>query len=109
VRGLSEGLVPATDKVVAKVRARFGGELKYAFSGGAAIPPRSRSSSTARRHCLMRAIPTETSLIATANPNNRKIGSVGVDLVKVSISERRSCYGNVGQATTTVRTRTRRC
>ncbi len=68
------------DKVVfSKVRARFGGRLKYAFSGGAAI---SREVAEFIDNLGITVYEgyglTETSPIATANfPGNRRIGSVG--------------------------------
>ncbi|HEX8439729.1 long-chain fatty acid--CoA ligase [Archangium sp.] len=68
------------DKVVfSKVRARFGGRMKYAFSGGAAI---SREVAEFIDNLGITVYEgyglTETSPIATANyPANRKIGSVG--------------------------------
>lgn len=68
------------DKVVfSKVRARFGGKLKYAFSGGAAI---SREVAEFIDNLGIMVYEgyglTETSPIFTANyPGNRKIGSVG--------------------------------
>jgi long-chain acyl-CoA synthetase len=65
--------------VFSKVRERFGGKLKYAFSGGAAI-----SREVAEFIDSMGVVVyegyglTETSPIATANcPGARKIGSVG--------------------------------
>jgi long-chain acyl-CoA synthetase len=68
------------DKLVfAKVRDRFGGRLKYAFSGGAAI---SREVAEFIDNLGITVYEgyglTETSPIFTANyPGNRKIGSVG--------------------------------
>jgi len=70
----------AVDKVVfTKVRAKFGGRLRYAVSGGAAISKEvaefidSLGIEVYEGYGL-----TETSPIATANwPNERKIGSVG--------------------------------
>lgn len=68
------------DKVVfSKVRARFGGRLKYAFSGAAAI---SREVAEFIDNLGITVYEgyglTETSPIATANyPGHRKIGSVG--------------------------------
>lgn len=68
------------DKVVfSKVRERFGGRLKYAFSGGAAI---SREVAEFIDNLGITVYEgyglTETSPIATANwPGHRKIGSVG--------------------------------
>jgi long-chain acyl-CoA synthetase len=71
------------DKVVfSKVRARFGGRMKYAFSGGAAI---SREVAEFIDNLGITVYEgyglTETSPIATANfPGNRRIGSVGKPL-----------------------------
>jgi long-chain acyl-CoA synthetase len=90
---LPESLVLAiTDKVVfAKVRARFGGELKYAFSGGAAISKEVAEFIDSLGITVYEGYGlTETSPITTANwPNNRKIGSVGKTIpgVKVKISD----------------------
>ena len=90
---LGEGLVLAlTDKVVfSKVRARFGGNLKYAFSGGAAISTEVAEFIDSLGITVYEGYGlTETSPIATANwPNNRKIGSVGKPIpgVKVTISD----------------------
>lgn len=89
---LGEGLVLAlTDKVVfSKVRARFGGNLKYAFSGGAAISTDVAEFIDGLGITVYEGYGlTETSPITTANwPNSRKIGSVGKAItgVKVSIS-----------------------
>ncbi len=91
--GLAEGLVLAiTDKVVfSKVRARFGGNLKYAFSGGAAISREVAEFIDGLGITVYEGYGlTETSPIATANwPNNRKIGSVGKPIpgVKVKIAD----------------------
>lgn len=90
---LVEGLVLAvTDKVVfAKVRGRFGGKLKYAFSGGAAISSEVAEFIDGLGITVYEGYGlTETSPIAIANwPNNRKIGSVGKAIpgVKVKIGE----------------------
>src|SRR5262249_48787010 len=85
-----EGLVLAlTDKVVfSKVRARFGGALKYAFSGGAAISTEVAEFIDGLGITVYEGYGlTETSPIATANwPNNRKIGSVGKAIPDVTIS-----------------------
>ncbi len=68
------------DRLVgSKVRARFGGQLKYAISGGAAI---SRAVAEFIDDLGIQVYEgyglTETSPIATANaPGHRKIGSVG--------------------------------
>ena len=89
---LGEGLVLAlTDKVVfSKVRARFGGNLKYAFSGGAAISTDVAEFIDGLGITVYEGYGlTETSPITTANwPGNRKIGSVGKQIpgVKVEIS-----------------------
>jgi long-chain acyl-CoA synthetase len=89
---LGEGLVLAlTDKVVfSKVRARFGGNLKYAFSGGAAISTDVAEFIDGLGITVYEGYGlTETSPITTANwPSNRKIGSVGKPIpgVKVEIS-----------------------
>jgi long-chain acyl-CoA synthetase len=90
---LGESLVAAlTDKVVfTKVRARFGGELKYAFSGGAAISTEVAEFIDGLGITVYEGYGlTETSPIATANwPGSRKIGSVGKAIpgVKISISD----------------------
>jgi long-chain acyl-CoA synthetase len=76
------------DKIVAsKVRERFGGRLRYAFSGGAAL-----SKDVAEFIDNLGILVyegyglTETSPIATANtPNGRRIGSVGKPIPKVTI------------------------
>jgi len=87
---LGETLVLAiTDKVVFnKVRARFGGNLKYAFSGGAAISTEVAEFIDGLGITVYEGYGlTETSPIATANwPNNRKIGSVGKAIPGVTIS-----------------------
>ena len=77
------------DKLVAeKVRARFGGRLKYAFSGGAALSKDvgefidNLGITVYEGYGL-----TETSPIATANtPAGRKIGSVGRAIPGVTIT-----------------------
>jgi long-chain acyl-CoA synthetase len=90
---LGEGLVLAiTDRLVfSKVRARFGGQLSYAFSGGAAISTEVAEFIDSLGITVYEGYGlTETSPIATANwPGNRKIGSVGKPIpgVKVKISE----------------------
>jgi long-chain acyl-CoA synthetase len=79
--GLAEGLVVGlADKLVfSKVRARFGGRLKYAFSGGAAISREVAEFIDSLGVTVYEGYGlTETSPITTANwPGNRKIGSVG--------------------------------
>ena len=76
------------DKLVfSKVRDRFGGRLKYAFSGGAAL---SREVAEFIDNLGIMVYEgyglTETSPIATANsPSGRKIGSVGKPIPGVRI------------------------
>ncbi|MBS2016174.1 MAG: long-chain fatty acid--CoA ligase [Deltaproteobacteria bacterium] len=90
---LGESLVLAiTDKVVFnKVRARFGGNLKYAFSGGAAISTEVAEFIDGLGITVYEGYGlTETSPITSANwPGHRKIGSVGKAIpgVKVTISD----------------------
>jgi long-chain acyl-CoA synthetase len=76
------------DKVVfSKVRARFGGRLKYAFSGGAAIAREVAEFIDNLGITVYEGYGlTETSPIVTANyPGNRKIGSVGKVLPGVRV------------------------
>jgi long-chain acyl-CoA synthetase len=77
-----------TDRVVfSKVRARFGGRLKYAFSGGAAISRDVAEFIDSLGVTVYEGYGlTETSPIATANwPGQRKIGSVGKAIPGVKI------------------------
>jgi long-chain acyl-CoA synthetase len=70
----------ATDKLVfSKVRGKFGGKLKYAFSGGAAISREVAEFIDSLGITVYEGYGlTETSPIATANvPGERRIGSVG--------------------------------
>jgi long-chain acyl-CoA synthetase len=87
--GLGEGLILAlTDRLVfSKVRARFGGRLKYAFSGGAAISREVAEFIDSLGVTVYEGYGlTETSPIATANYfHHRKIGSVGKALPGVRI------------------------
>jgi long-chain acyl-CoA synthetase len=87
--GLGEGLVLAlTDKLVfSKVRARFGGKLKYAFSGGAAISTEVAEFIDSLGIMVYEGYGlTETSPISTANwRNSRKIGSVGKPIPGVTV------------------------
>ncbi|HEX8824969.1 MAG TPA: long-chain fatty acid--CoA ligase, partial [Archangium sp.] len=88
------------DKVVfSKVRARFGGRLKYAFSGAAAI---SREVAEFIDNLGITVYEgyglTETSPIATANfPGNRKIGSVGKAIPDTRVTIDRSETGDPKQ------------
>jgi long-chain acyl-CoA synthetase len=73
-------LLSAVDRLVfAKVRARFGGHLKYAFSGGAALSTEVAEFIDALGIKVYEGYGlTETSPVATANsPGARKVGSVG--------------------------------
>jgi long-chain acyl-CoA synthetase len=73
-------LLKLVDKVVfEKVRARFGGNLKYAFSGGAALSRDVAEFIDSLGIIVFEGYGlTETSPVATANvPGGRKIGSVG--------------------------------
>jgi long-chain acyl-CoA synthetase len=84
-----ESLVLAlTDRVVfSKVRGRFGGQLSYAFSGGAAISKEVAEFIDSLGITVYEGYGlTETSPIATANyPGNRKIGSVGKPIPHVQV------------------------
>jgi long-chain acyl-CoA synthetase len=76
------------DKLVAsKVRARFGGRLRYAFSGGAALSKDVGEFIDNLGILVYEGFGlTETSPIATANtPQGRKIGSVGKPIPRVTI------------------------
>ncbi|MBZ0117533.1 MAG: long-chain fatty acid--CoA ligase [Sandaracinaceae bacterium] len=96
-QGKSSGWVNLKHKlldglVFSKVRARFGGRLKYAFSGGAAI---SREVAEFVDNLGILVYEgyglTETSPIATANwPGSRKIGSIGKAIPGVRIEIDRS-------------------
>ena len=73
-------LLKVVDRLVfAKVRARFGGHLKYAFSGGAALSTEVAEFIDSLGITVYEGYGlTETSPIATANsPGSRKVGSVG--------------------------------
>ena len=77
------------DKVVFdKVRARLGGRLKYAISGGAALSRDVAEFIDAIGIVVFEGYGlTETSPVATANrPDARKIGSVGLPLPGVRIA-----------------------
>ncbi len=73
-------LLKLVDRLVfAKVRARFGGQLKYAFSGGAALSREVAEFIDSLGITVYEGYGlTETSPVVTANaPGARKIGSVG--------------------------------
>lgn len=78
------------DKVVfSKVRDRFGGRLKYAFSGGAALSREVAEFIDDMNILVYEGYGlTETSPISTANfpgSNNRKIGTIGKPIPGVTI------------------------
>ena len=81
-------LLTLVDRLVfSKVRARFGGKLKYAFSGGAALSREVAEFIDSLGILVYEGYGlTETSPIATANsPGSRKIGSVGRPLPGVRV------------------------
>lgn len=76
------------DKVVfSKVRDRFGGRLKYAFSGGAALSKEVAEFIDDMNITVYEGYGlTETSPIATANyPGTRKIGTIGKEIPGVKV------------------------
>lgn len=85
------------DKLVfSKVRDRFGGNLRYAFSGGAAISKEVAEFIDSLGILVYEGYGlTETSPIATANwPGARKIGTVGKAIPGVKIAIDRSVTGD---------------
>lgn len=87
----------AADRLVFdKVRARFGGRLKYAFSGGAAISKEVAEFIDGIGVMVYEGYGlTETSPIATANcPGRRRIGSVGRAIPGVKIVIDKSVTGD---------------
>jgi long-chain acyl-CoA synthetase len=82
--------------VFSKVRGRFGGRLKYAISGSAALSPEVASFIDALGITVYEGYGlTETSPIATANwPGARKMGSVGKAIPGVSIQIDRTITGD---------------
>jgi long-chain acyl-CoA synthetase len=77
----------ANKVIFTKVRAKLGGQLKYAFSGGAALSKNVAEFIDGIGIMVYEGYGlTETSPIATANcPNSRKIGSVGKAIPGVKI------------------------
>ncbi len=73
--------------VFSKVRDRFGGRLKYAISGGAAISPEVAEFISALGLTVYEGYGlTETSPVAAANiPGFRKVGTVGKEIPGVRI------------------------
>lgn len=93
-RGQVSGLTSLKDKffdklVFSKVRERFGGRLRYAFSGGAALNPEVAKFIDNLHITVYEGYGlTETSPVVSVNgPKGRKIGSVGrpIENVKVVI------------------------
>jgi long-chain acyl-CoA synthetase len=81
-------LLELVDKVVfQKVRARFGGRLKYAFSGGAALSREVAEFIDSLGIIVYEGYGlTETSPVVTANvPGGRRIGSVGLPIPGVRV------------------------
>ena len=82
--------------IFSTVRQRFGGRLKYAISGSAALSPDVAAFIDALGITVYEGYGlTETSPIATANyPGHRKLGSVGNAIPDVSIQIDRSVTGD---------------
>ena len=90
-------LLPLADRLIfSTIRARFGGRLKYAVSGSAALNPDVASFIDALGIEVYEGYGlTETSPIATANyPGHRKIGSVGKPIPRVRIVIDRAVTGD---------------
>jgi long-chain acyl-CoA synthetase len=106
-RGESVGLLDKVtlklaDKIIfTKIRGKFGGRLKYAFSGGAALSKEVAEFIDGLGITVYEGYGlTETSPIATANrPGAHRIGSVGQALpgVKVSIDKSAGHDGKQGE------------
>ncbi len=81
------GLTLADKLIFSKIRDKFGGRLKYAISGSAALSKEVAEFIDALGIEVYEGYGlTETSPIATANyPGNRKIGSVGKAIPEVTI------------------------
>jgi long-chain acyl-CoA synthetase len=90
---LDGALLALADRLIfSTVRQRFGGRLKYAISGSAALSPEVAAFIDALGITVYEGYGlTETSPIATANyPGHRKMGSVGRAIPGVSIQIDRS-------------------
>jgi long-chain acyl-CoA synthetase len=90
-------LLALADRLIfSTVRARFGGRLKYAISGSAALSPEVAAFIDALGITVYEGYGlTETSPIATANwPGARKMGSVGKAIPGVSIQIDRTATGD---------------
>lgn len=87
--------------VLSKVREKFGGKLKYAITGGAAIPREVAEFIDALGLTVYEGYGlSETSPIATANwPGSRRIGSVGKPIpgVQVTLDSERGLDGDSGE------------
>lgn len=86
---VADALHPLFDKLVfSKVRARFGGRLKYAFSGGAAISVEVAEFIDSLGIMVYEGYGlTETSPVATAGrPGCRRMGSVGKPLPGIRVT-----------------------
>jgi long-chain acyl-CoA synthetase len=90
-------LLSLADRLIfSTVRARFGGRLKYAISGSAALSPEVAAFIDALGITVYEGYGlTETSPIATANyPGARRVGTVGKAIPGVSIQIDRSVTGD---------------
>jgi long-chain acyl-CoA synthetase len=85
--------------VFSKIRARFGGRLKYAFSGGAALAPEVAEFIDNLGITVYEGYGlTETSPIATANrPGVHRIGSIGKPIPGVRIEIDQSASTEAGE------------
>jgi long-chain acyl-CoA synthetase len=96
--GAGDGLLLSlADRLIfSTVRARFGGRLKYAISGSAALSPEVAAFIDALGITVYEGYGlTETSPIATANyPGARKMGTVGKAIPGVSIQIDRTVTGD---------------
>ncbi|MCC6216059.1 MAG: long-chain fatty acid--CoA ligase [Polyangiaceae bacterium] len=96
--GVLDGIgLSLADKVIfSKIREKFGGRLKYAVSGSAALSKEVAEFIDALGIEVYEGYGlTETSPIATANyPGNRKIGSVGKPIPGVTITIDREVTGD---------------
>jgi len=90
------GISLADSIIFSKIRAKFGGRLKYAVSGSAALSKEVAEFIDALGIEVYEGYGlTETSPIATANfPGHRKIGSVGKAIPGVKISIDKSVTGD---------------
>src|SRR6185295_761026 len=99
---VEKATLAAADKIVfTKVRDRFGGRLKYAFSGGSALSRDVAEFIDSLGITVYEGYGlTETSPIATANrPGGHRIGSVGQPIpgVKVVLDKSKADDGKQGE------------